>query len=268
MRKIEKLREAMRLKKRVLVLFSGGLDSSLLARIANEVLGEDATAVTFDSPIIPRHEIEQAQIMAEFLGITRVVLPIDEIEQIGHFAENPPERCYLCRKLRNDKALQWATEHGFETVADGMNFSDLNDYRPGMRASLEDDIWQPFVDYRITKSSIRRYARELGLPNWEKPNTVCLCSRFPYGMSLTKEQLWRVEAAEAYLRKLGFTRFRLRSFPYDMAVIELENPEKALKYKKDIVAALMDLGFVFVTLDLEGFVSGKMNRLVLPGETR
>ncbi len=243
-------------------MFSGGLDSTLLAKIAYDVLGSEATALTFDSPIIPRHEIEQAKKDARGIGIAHAIIPINELEQIQHFAENPPERCYLCRKKRNELVREWAGEHGFVTIADGMNFSDFDDYRPGMKASVEDQIWQPFVDLRITKDDIRHYSKELGLPAWDKPNTVCLCSRFPYGSHLTKENLWRVEAAEAYLSKLGFTGFRLRSFPYDMAVIELVDPEKALPYRQEIITALKDLGFLFVSLDLEGFVSGKMNRII------
>ncbi|HPR52284.1 MAG TPA: ATP-dependent sacrificial sulfur transferase LarE [Deltaproteobacteria bacterium] len=262
MRRLDKLKKAIEKRERLLVLFSGGLDSSLLARLAYDVLGTRAAALTFDSPIIPRHEIAQAKKDARRTGIEHVIIPIDEIEQIPHFAENPPERCYLCRKKRNELARVWANEHGFSTIADGMNFSDFDDYRPGMKASIEDQVWQPFVDLRITKDDIRQYSKELGIAAWDKPNTVCLCSRFPYGSNLTKEDLWRVEAAEAYLRKLGFIGFRLRSFPYDMAVIELAEPEKALEYRAEITAALTDLGFLFVTLDLEGFLSGKMNRII------
>ena len=267
MRRIDKLKNAIKKRERLLVLFSGGLDSTLLARLAYDVLGNRATALTFDSPIIPRHEIEQAKNDAQRTGIDHVIIPIDELEQIQNFAENPPDRCYLCRKKRNDLARMWANEHGFVTIADGMNFSDFDDYRPGMKASLEDQIWQPFVDLCITKDHIRQYSKDLGLPAWDEPNTVCLCSRFPYGSRLTKEDLWRVEAAEAYLSKLGFAGFRLRSFPYDMAVLELADPEKAIEYRKEITAALTDLGFLFVTLDLEGFVSGKMNRIIAKGKS-
>lgn len=266
MRRIDKLKKAIKNKEKLLVLFSGGLDSTLLARLAFDVLGTQATALTFDSPIIPRHEIEGAKNIADDIGITHVIEHVDELDQVELFAENPPERCYLCRKFRNDFAGKWADEHGIETIADGMNFSDFDDYRPGMKASVEDEIWQPFVDLHITKDDIRRYSREMGLPAWDKPNTVCLCSRFPYGSHLTKEQLWRVEAAEAYLGKLGFIGFRLRSFPYDMAVIELDDPEKALDFRDELTAALKDLGFLFVALDLEGFVSGKMNRIIARGQ--
>ena len=262
MRRIDKLKKAVKNKEKLLVLFSGGLDSTLLARLAFDVLGSQATALTFDSPIIPRHEISQARQAAGQLGIVHEIIAVDEIEQIRHFAENPPERCYLCRKFRNDLARRWANDSGIETIADGMNFSDFDDYRPGMKASVEDQIWQPFVDLHITKDDIRRYSKEMGLPAWDKPNTVCLCSRFPYGSHMAKEDLWRVEAAEAYLRKLGFVGFRLRSFPYDMAVIELADPGEALEHKEEIAAALKDLGFLFVALDLEGFVSGKINRII------
>jgi len=264
MRRIDTLKKAMKKQERLLVLFSGGLDSTLLARLAFDVLGTQATALTFDSPIVPRHEIAQAKNMARLIGIKHVLLPVNELDQIELFAENPPERCYLCRKFRDDLAGKWADEHGIETIADGMNRSDFDDYRPGMKASLEDDIWQPFIEFKITKSEIKRLSKELGLPGWDRPNTVCLCSRFPYGLPLTEEQLLRVEAAEDFLRELGFAGFRIRCFPCEIAVIELLEPEKALQYREEITAALKDLGFLFVALDLEGFVSGKMNRIIPP----
>ncbi|HHO76414.1 MAG TPA: ATP-dependent sacrificial sulfur transferase LarE [Deltaproteobacteria bacterium] len=262
MSRLAELKEAVSDRKRILVLYSGGLDSTLLTRVAYDVLGRNAVALTFDSPIVPRHEIAQAKNMARNIGIKHVLFPLNEIEQGEHFAENPPDRCYICRKLRNSAVKIWAKEHGFETVADGTNFSDYEDYRPGMKASLEDKIWQPFIDVQITKDEIRQFSKELGLPGWDKPNTVCLCSRFPYGYQLIKEQLSRVEAAEEYLRGMGFAGFRIRCFPYEMAVIELSEPVIALQYKEDIVAALKGLGFTFVALDLEGFFSGKMNRII------
>jgi len=262
MSRIVKLKRIIESREKILVLYSGGLDSTLLASITHDVLGNNAASFTFDSPIVPRHEIAQAKNMARNIGIEHVLFPFNEIEQGGHFAENPPDRCYICRKMRNSAVKIWAHEHGFQTVADGTNFSDYEDYRPGMKASLEDKIWQPFIEVQITKDEIRQFSKELGLPGWDKPNTVCLCSRFPYGYHLTQEQLSRAEAAEDYLRGLGFTGFRIRCFPYEMAVIELSEPANALQYKGEIVSALKGLGFTFVTLDLEGFFSGKMNRVI------
>lgn len=262
MRWIDKLKTALEKKGDLLVMFSGGLDSTLLARLSFDVLGKKVTALTFDSPIIPRHEISEARETARDIGINHEVIVVDELRQIEGFAENPPERCYLCRKFRNELASQWANGHGFKTVADGMNFSDIDDFRPGIKAAAEDQIWQPFVDFHITKEDIRQYSRELGIASWDRPNTVCLCSRFPCGYRLTRENICRVEVAEAYIRKHGFTGFRIRSFPYDMAVIELADPEKALEHREGIISVLKDLGFLFVTLDLEGFDSGKLNRII------
>ncbi|HOO45981.1 MAG TPA: ATP-dependent sacrificial sulfur transferase LarE [Deltaproteobacteria bacterium] len=262
MSRLAELKKLVSGKKRVLVLYSGGLDSTLLAHVAGEVIGSGTVALTFDSPIVPRYEIAKAKRLAGEIGIKHVILSINELEQGSHFAENPPERCYICRKLRNFSAREWADRHGFETVADGTNFSDYEDYRPGMKASLEDDIWQPFIELKITKEEIKELSQGLGLPGWDKPNTVCLCSRFPYGTPLNEEMLSKVEAAEDHLRKLGFDGFRIRSFPYETAIVELEEPEMALEYRKDIVSALKGLGFAFVTLDLEGFISGKLNRII------
>lgn len=262
MSRLAELKKLVSGKKRVLVLYSGGLDSTLLARVAGDVLRSNAVALTFDSPIVPRHEIARAKSLAGEIGIEHVFLPINELEQGGGFAENPPERCYICRKMRNSIAKVWAEKHGLKTVADGTNFSDYEDYRPGMKASLEDDIWQPFIELEITKEEIRHLSKELGLPGWDKLNTVCLCSRFPYGTHLNEEMLSRVEAAEDHLRKLGFEGVRIRNFPYDTAVIELAEPELAFKYREDVVSSLKGLGFAFVALDLEGFISGKMNRII------
>lgn len=262
MSRLAELKKLVSGKKRVLVLYSGGLDSTLLASVVFDVLGSDTVALTFDSPIVPCHEIARAKSLAGEIGIEHVLLPINELEQGENFTENPPERCYICRKLRNSAVRDWAGKHGFETVADGTNFSDYEDYRPGMKASLEDGIWQPFIELKITKEEIRQLSKKLGLPGWDKPNTVCLCSRFPYGTHLNEEMLSRVEAAEDHLRKLGFEGFRIRCFPYETAIVELEEPEMALKYREDIVSSLKGLGFAFVTLDLEGFISGKMNRII------
>jgi uncharacterized protein len=263
MTQLDQLKQAFKQKKRVLVMYSGGLDSTLLAKLAFDALSNDALALTIDSPIIPRREIEEAKSIAFYIGIPHALLALDEIEQDVRFAENLPDRCYICRKLRNEVVRCWARDHSYETIADGLNYSDFNDYRPGMKASSEDNIWQPFVEFNLAKDDIRIFSKELGLPGWDRPNTVCLCSRFPYGYRLEKEQIQRVEAAENYLYDLGFRSFRLRSFPYDMAVLELEDPEKALPYKTEIVSRLKELGFVFVTLDLEGFRSGKMNRIII-----
>lgn len=261
MDRIDRLRDAVAEKKRLLVLFSGGLDSTVLARIAHDVLRQDACALTFVSPIIPAHELGEARDLAADIGIRLVVMEMDELADPG-FASNPPERCYLCRKMRDAGGIAWAHQNGFDVVADGLNASDLTDYRPGMKAAREDGIWQPFAELGITKDEIRAMARALGLAGWDRPNTVCLCSRIPYGVPITEDMIRRVDRAEAFIRGLGFSQVRVRHFPHDAAVVEVDDPDTALWYRDEIVSRLRGLGFAVVSLDMEGFVSGKLNRVL------
>lgn len=258
--KLEGLKEAIREKGKILVLFSGGLDSTLLAWLAHDILKESAKALTFYSPIIHQDEAAEARMIAEVIGIPCEVVNVDEMEEDPQFSSNPPERCYLCRKIRNRIARRYADEQGIAVVADGLNASDFGDYRPGMKASQEDGVWQPFAEFHITKDEIREISRQIGLPTWNKPNTVCLCSRVPFGIEITKEKLRRVEEAETFLKRLGFGVCRVRSFPLETAVVEVDDIGKAVEHKDLIVARLREKGFLFVTLDLEGFASGKLNR--------
>lgn len=261
METLDRLLSAIRERGRLLVLFSGGLDSTVLARVAHDVLGDDACALTFDSPIIPSGDIDEAKELAGLMGIRHVIISMDELSE-PRFAANPPDRCYLCRKLRDAKGIAWARENGFATVADGLNASDLSDYRPGMRAAREDHIWQPFAELGVTKDEIRGIAQALGLPLWDRPNTVCLCSRIPYGALITAELLRRVEKAESVMKGYGFTQVRVRYFPHETALIEVDDLEKALRFRDGIVSELRASGFSFVALDLEGFMSGKLNRVL------
>jgi len=260
--KLEKIKKAIRKKGKIVVMFSGGVDSTLLAKLAYDAVGEDAIAVTIDSPVIPRSEIKEAKQLAELIGIKHEIIEIDELESI-HLIKNPPNRCYICRKLRDATIREWAKEKGFETIADGLNYSDLGDYRPGVKAATEDGIWHPFIEFQVTKEDIRKYSKLLKLPTWNKPSMTCLASRFPYGFGLTKEKLEKVEKAEEFLKTLGFREVRVRCFPYDLALVEVDNIERALKEKDTIVNHLRTLGFLFVSLDLEGFRSGKINRIIL-----
>ena len=261
MEKLEKIKGAIKERKKIVVMFSGGVDSTLSAKLAYDALGENAIAVTIDSPVIPRSEIKEAKQLAELIGIKHEIIEIDELENT-HFIKNPPNRCYICRKLRDAIIRKWAKEKGFETIADGLNYSDLRDYRPGAKAATEDEIWHPFVEFQVTKDDIRKYSKLLKLPTWNKPSMSCLASRFPYGFGLTKEKLEKVEKAEEFLKSLDFKEVRVRYFPYDLALVEVDNVEKALKEKDVIVNQLRTLGFLFVSLDLEGFRSGKLNRTI------
>ena len=246
---------------RLVVLFSGGLDSTLLSKLAYDVLGKDAAALTIDSAVVPRSEIAAGRALAAEIGIRQHVLLLNELEQ-EHFKTNPPDRCYHCRKTRDAAAWRWAGENGYPTIADGLSYSDLDDYRPGLKAATEDLIWHPFIEFRVGKKDIREFSRELGLPGWDRPSVACLASRFPHGYPVTRTRVDRVDRAEEYLHGLGFRKVRVRHFPHNLAVVEVDDTERALQHRDLIVSRLRQLGFSFVSLDLEDFASGKMNRTV------
>jgi uncharacterized protein len=253
----------MKKRGRLLVLYSGGLDSTLLAKLAYDALGDDAAVLTIDSALVPRSEIAESRALSAEIGIHQHIVRLRELEQ-EHFRNNPPDRCYLCRKARDATAWQWAREHGFPHIADGLSYSDLSDYRPGLRASTEDEIWHPFIEFGLGKDDIRRYTRELGLTGWDRTSMACLASRFPHGFEITPGRVDRVDRAEEYLRCLGFRAVRVRHFPHNLAVVEVDDVQRAVASRDAIVAHLRELGFSFVSLDLEGFASGKMNRTAQP----
>ncbi len=261
MEEIARVEEAIKNKGRLLVLFSGGSDSTLLAKLAYDVLGENAVAVTIDSPVIPRSEVKESRRLAGMIGIEHNIITLDELKS-EHLIKNPPDRCYLCRKLRDEVVRKWADKRNFETIADGLHHSDMSDYRPGLKAATEDGIWHPFTEFKVTKESIKQYSRALNLETWHKPSMACLASRFAYGFGLTRDRVERVEKAEEFLRGLGFKEVRVRYFPYDLASVEVDDLKKACQKKEEIVTHLRALGFSFVSLDLEGFKSGKLNRTI------
>lgn len=261
MDKLIRLTKAVAGKKRLLVLFSGGLDSTVLARVARDALGEESCALTFASRIVPVADGEEALRVARSIGIRHVVVESNELDD-PDFVSNPPERCFICRRKRDAIASGWAADNGFDVIADGMNASDLSDYRPGLAASREDGIWQPFVELGMTKDDIRRAAAALGIEDPHRPSTVCLCSRIPWGMRIEEALLRRIEAAEAFVRGLGFRQVRVRCFPYDTAIVQVEDQGRLLGMKGVVTDRLRDLGFSFVCLDLEGFTSGSLNRIV------
>ncbi len=244
----------------VLVAYSAGVDSTFLLAAAREALGERALAVTAVSPLTPGSEVEAAASFCASRGIEHVLLRFDPFAVEG-FSENPPDRCYYCKKALFSRFVQIASERGVSCVAEGSNRDDEGDYRPGMRAVRELGIKSPLLDAGLGKDEIRALSKALGLPTWNKPSAACLASRFAYGQRITPEGLERVGAAEDVLRSLGFTQLRVRVHG-QLARIELPRAEMkaALYHAQELEQRLRALGFLYVTLDLGGFQSGSMNR--------
>ncbi|ADL07167.1 PP-loop domain protein [Thermosediminibacter oceani DSM 16646] len=262
MEKLERLKSCIKNLGRVVVAFSGGVDSTFLLKVCLDVLGkENVLAVTARSSTYPARELEEARKLAEKFGANHEIIVSEELDIPG-FSENPPERCYHCKKELFGKLVAIARERGFNFVLDGSNMDDTGDFRPGMRAKDELGVLSPLKEAGLTKADIRALSREMGLPTWNKPSFACLASRFPYGERITAEKLSRVERAEDLLRELGFIQYRVRSHG-DLARIEVSPDEidrffdKTLREK--VVSGLKGLGFIYVSLDLAGYRTGSMN---------
>jgi pyridinium-3,5-biscarboxylic acid mononucleotide sulfurtransferase len=261
MKKIAALRESIKKKKRLAVMFSGGLDSALLCLIAKETLNENAIAVNIDSPITPSFERVLAADVARQIGIKLLTIKHDELND-ADFSSNPPDRCYICRKMRQREVKKALSGSGFEIVADGVNLDDLSDYRPGLKAADEDGIWHPFAEHGLSKSELRDAAKEFGLSVWNKEPSPCMCTRFAYGMLIEHSDIERLDRIEEYLRKLCKGPLRVRCFPHGIGLIETNDFNAILNNRTDIADMMRRSGFVFAGLDIEGFTSGKMNRLL------
>lgn len=248
----------------VLVAYSGGVDSSLLAVLAHRTLGDRMRAVTAYSEIYPDEETRQAQRIAAELGLPFEAVRSHELDN-PKFAENSLLRCYHCKQELFDRLFMLAEKYGLGVVADGQNADDAKDFRPGLKAGRERGIASPFLDLGITKQMIVDAARSLGLPNWDKPPHPCLSTRFAYGKGLTAEGLKRVESAEILLHGLGFSAFRLRVHD-DVARLEIAPDDFPLmlddKVRTAVVSAIKREGYAYVTLDLQGYRPGAMNEVL------
>jgi uncharacterized protein len=261
--KLESLEDEMRRRESVLVAFSGGVDSSVVAKIAFKSLGDRALAVIADSETLPRTELDDAIRLAKEMGIPCEVVKFSELEY-GDFAKNPPDRCYHCRKGLSKELKKIATSKNIDTIADGINSSDFGEHRPGIAAADEEGIWHPFVDLDIGKSEVRELARMLDISISEKPSMACMSSRIPYGEEITREKLERIEMAEEHLWKMGFSQVRVRAHK-DIARIEVPRSELPRFLDCDtqsLVRKFKVLGFKYVTLDLEGYRSGSMDEVL------
>ncbi len=262
--KLEKLKDILKKMDSVLIAYSGGVDSTFLLKVAKDTLGEKVIAVTALSPTYPKEEFEQAEKMAKEMGVKHIVIETHELEN-PNFVNNPPRRCYYCKKELFSKLKKLANQNGIRWVADGSNFDDTKDFRPGMEASKELDIRSPLKEAELTKLDIRQLSKQMGLPTWNKPSFACLSSRFPYGTKINREDLARVEEAERFLKKLGLSQVRVRHHT-NIARIEVPGEEIAKlvedSYRVKIVKKFKNLGYTYITVDLEGYRSGSMNEVL------
>lgn len=252
---------------RALVAYSGGIDSTLIAQVAYGVLGDSALAATAVSPSLLPEDLEDAKVQAAEIGIAHRLIETHEMENPS-YTSNPINRCYFCKSELYDTLKPLAQTWGYSYIVDGVNADDLQDYRPGIQAAKERSTRSPLAEVGITKLEVREIAKHLELPWWDKPAQPCLSSRFPYGESITLDKLRRVGQAERYLRNSGWKTLRVRS-EGEVARIELpaeQIPEFVQRTDLEtLVQQFQSYGFVYVTLDLEGFRSGKLNQILVKG---
>lgn len=262
--KLSQVKSNLKELEKVAVAFSGGVDSTLLLKISLDVLGkENVLAVTASSPTFLEEELKEASRLARTLGVNWLTFKSNEFKN-PRFRENPPTRCYYCKKELFSQLKTLARTKGYKSLIDGSNADDLKDYRPGLKALKELGIRSPLAEAGLKKEEIRGAAKALGLPNYAKPSLACLASRFPYYTPLTLKDLRKVAEGERFLRKMGFSQIRLRHHG-NLARLEIipqefsrlfQNP----KLREELVSFLYSLGYAFVTLDLEGYRSGSLNK--------
>ncbi len=268
--KLDRLRGIFMPMKSLIVAFSGGVDSTFVLRVAHGTIGERVLALTTTSPTMPDEDRESAIAMAQLIGARHILIESNELEVPG-YAQNPLNRCYLCKHNLFTVCEAKAAELEIDEIVDGLNLDDLHDYRPGMRAASEKRVRHPLVEAELTKAEIRELSRELGLPTWDRPASPCLSSRFPYGTEITREGLRRVGEGEKVLHALGFKVARVR-YHGDVARLELEQSEIARAFepavRNKIDRELKQLGFRFIAIDLRGFRSGSLNEGVVTPTVR
>jgi pyridinium-3,5-biscarboxylic acid mononucleotide sulfurtransferase len=248
----------------VIVAYSGGVDSTFVAAVAHEVLGDGALAITGVSPSIPASEVDEAKALAREIGIMHEWIDTREMDD-PDYVKNNPDRCFHCKDELYGRLTAIATERGFASVLDGCNLDDTGDFRPGRRAAADHRVRSPLVEAALTKAEIRELSRERGLPTWDKPAMACLSSRIPYGTPVTVEALSSVDQAEAYLRSLGIRQLRVRHhvLPSGDTIARVETDDDGMNIvlasREQIGKRLKELGYLYVTLDLTGYRMGSMN---------
>jgi len=259
--KLKHLKESLAEMESVLIACSGGVDSTFLASVASEVLGQRAMVVFARSPVYPPRELEDAEALVRQLGLRFATIESNGLKD-PQFVANSPDRCYYCKRELFEKLRSLAAGEGLDWVADGSNYDDRDDYRPGRKALAELGIRSPLWEVKLTKDEIRRLSREKGLPTWDKPASPCLASRIPYGVPVTRDTLGRIAEGEQYLRNLGVHDCRLRHHG-NIARIEVDEKGICLlmddRIRQDLVDQMKALGYTYVTLDLGGYRSGSLN---------
>ncbi len=259
--KLLALQDLIRGFESVAVAYSGGTDSTFVLRVAHDVLGERAVAVTALSPSFPSEDVESTKKFARDIGVRHILIESHEIDD-PRYSENSPQRCYFCKSEVYDQLTVLAHQLGLKYILDGMNEDDRADRRPGRQAAQERGVRSPLAQVHLTKAEIRILSRQMGLPTWDKPAMACLSSRVPFGTTITREALQQIDAAETFLRRLGIRQVRVRHHQAT-ARLEVDAPDMALvmEHREEIVERLKQIGYTFVTLDLEGYRMGSMHSL-------
>jgi len=263
--KLKKLKNLLENIKNAVIAFSGGVDSTFLLKIAKEILKDKVLAVTLASPLYPERELKASQEIAGNIGVKHLMVEENSILKNVDFINNPPNRCYLCKRIMFKTIFNITKEYNFSCVADGSNMDDLEDYRPGRKALEELGVRSPLLEVGLSKKEIRELSKKFGLSTADKPSLACLASRFPYGHKITKELLKRVDEGEEFLRELGIKQVRVRNHN-DIARIEVDKEGLSIilmeETRKSIVEKFHNLGYVYVSLDLECYRTGSMNESI------
>jgi len=266
--KLKGLKEVLERNKSAVIAFSGGVDSTFLARVARDVYGSNLLLITATSSTYPFYELEEAKSLAALLNIKHKIIVSEEIDIPG-YADNPPDRCYYCKSELFGKIKYIAAEEGYDAVYDGSNADDSRDFRPGMKAKQEKGVVSPLAEAGFTKNDIRLYSEKFGLPTATKQSYACLASRFPYGEKITKVKLDRLASAEFEVRGLGFSQFRIRSHE-NLARLEFipSEMDNAWMLKDKLIEICKKSGFNYVTIDLLGYRTGAMNEVLTENDKK
>jgi pyridinium-3,5-biscarboxylic acid mononucleotide sulfurtransferase len=262
--KISKLKNYLGSIDSAVIAFSGGADSTFLLKIASNILKDKVIAITAKSPTFTQSELKDSKAIARQLKVKQVIIETNELSNES-FTANDKKRCYYCKNELMGLISQYAKKNNFGYIFDGSNYEDTNDYRPGARAVKEWGVISPLKEAGLTKVEIRTASKELGLSTWDKPAAACLASRVPYGTKITEDLLQKISDAESVIKKLGFRQVRVRHHG-NIARIELpvQDIQKILgdKIKNTVISSLKKLGYVYITLDIEGYTTGSMNKIL------